>query len=335
MIHWGIIGNSDISRKRGAPAILARPEERRLLSIYSRDIARAEQFCREHGDARFGGTRPYDDLQAFLADTELQAVYVSTELYRHCAETVACAEAGKHVLCEKPMALDPAECERMIAACRANNVRLAVLFPRRYYPKVEKMRELIAEGAIGQPVTARIASSGNYAPAPGDPKYWRVVTGKGGGGNLQDMGSHYLDLLVSVLGDCAEVCGLEDHLRHNYEVPDTESALLRMRSGAHVTAHFHWSLAVGLSSFDVYGTEGALLATPVEGPRLTLQYPNRPQENWDLPIPANTYTPVFDDFDRALRTGTEPRFPGEEGAKSTAIIHAIQVSARTGRRVAL
>jgi predicted dehydrogenase len=233
------------------------------------------------------------------------------------------------------MALDPAECDRMIAACHANNVRLAILFPRRYYPKIEKMRELIAEGAIGRPVTARIASSGAYNPAPDDPKYWRVVTGKGGGGNLQDMGSHYLDLLVSVLGDCAEVCGLEDRLKYDYEVPDTESALLRMHNGAHVTAHFHWSVAVGISGFDIYGTEGALIATPVEAPRLTLQYPSRPQQNWDLPIPPNTYTPVFDDFDRALRTGTEPRFPGEEGAKSTAIIHAIQVSSSTGRRVAV
>jgi len=334
MIHWGVIGNSDISRKRGAPAILD-GQERRLVSIYSRDMARAEQFCREQGDRRGAGTRPYDDLAAFLADPELHAVYISSELHRHCPETIACAEAGKHVLCEKPMALDADECARMIAACRAHNVRLAILFPRRYYPKIEKMRELIADGAIGRPVTARLSASGNYNPAPDDPKHWRVVSGTGGGGNLQDMGSHYLDLLVSLLGDCDEVCGLEDRLKHDYEVPDTESALLRMKNGAHVSAHFHWSLGVGLSGFDVYGTEGALLATPIEAPRLTLQLPNQPQQNWDLPIPANTYTPVFDDFDRALRTGTEPRFPGEEGAKSTAIIHAVQQSARTGQRVKL
>src|SRR5437763_13176961 len=114
MIRWGVIGNSDISRKRGAPAIVA-GVERRLVAIYSRDLARAEAFSREHGDPR-GGTRPYGDLAAFLADGEIDAVYISGELYRHCPETVACAEAGKHVLCEKPMALDPSECARMIAA---------------------------------------------------------------------------------------------------------------------------------------------------------------------------------------------------------------------------
>src|SRR6187397_1871800 len=75
VIHWGIIGKSDISRKRGAPAILARPEERLLLSICSRDMARAVQFASEHGDGRFDGTRAFDNLQAFLADPELQAVY--------------------------------------------------------------------------------------------------------------------------------------------------------------------------------------------------------------------------------------------------------------------
>src|SRR5437773_1972103 len=163
LIRWGIIGNSDISRKRGAPAIIA-GQERRLAAIYSRDLDRASQFCRDHGDARDGGTRPYGDLAAFLDDPELDAVYISSELYRHCAETIACAEAGKHVLCEKPMALDPGECARMIDACRAHNVRLAVLFPRRYFPKIEIMRNLIAEGAIGRPVTARISASGGFDP---------------------------------------------------------------------------------------------------------------------------------------------------------------------------
>src|SRR5579862_2425000 len=95
VINWGVIGNSDISRKRGGPAIVAGPE-RRLVAIYSRDRTRAEAFSREHGDSR-SGTRPYGDLAAFLADGEIDAVYISSELYRHCPETVACAEAGKHV----------------------------------------------------------------------------------------------------------------------------------------------------------------------------------------------------------------------------------------------
>lgn len=328
-IHWGILGNSDISRKRGAPAIHA-VDGARLLSIHSRDLARAEEFRRDHQAAR-----AYDDLDAFLADDDLDAVYVSTELHRHCPQTVAAAEAGKHVLCEKPMALDPGECERMIAACRENDVRLAILFPRRFYPKVEQMRELIADGAIGRPVTARISASGNYHPTEDDPKHWRVVSTTGGGGNLQDMGSHYLDLLVSLLGDCAEVCGLEDHLKHDYQVPDTESALLRMQNGCHVSAHFHWSLSPGLSCFDLHGTEGALIATPLEGPKLTLKRAGQEDQEWDLPLPENTYVPVVEDFTRALQEGRPPRFPGEEGAKSTRIIHAVQQSARTGRRITL
>lgn len=324
ILNWGIIGNSDIARKRGGPAI-REGGNRRLLSILCRDLDRARQFCVEHG-----AERPYADLGEFLADPDLHAVYVSTELHRHCAETVAAAEAGKHVLCEKPMALNPEECRRMIEACRANGVNLQIAFTRRYYAKADKMLELLRAGAIGKVVSARIESSGDYNPAADDPKHWRVVPNQGGGGNLQDMGSHYFDLVCHFLGEPELVLGLEGHLKHGYGVPDTESALVRMRSGCHVTGLFHWSQAIGVSQFDIYGTEGALLASPYEGSRLVLRRRGQPEEVFDLPVPENNYVPMVDDFTRRCLAGEGSRFTGEDGLLSTQIICAVQAAARTG-----
>lgn len=323
VLNWGIIGNSDIARRRGGPAIRA-GANRRLLSICSRDLGRARSFCEEPG-----AERAYDDLDAFLADPDLHAVYVATELSRHCAETIAAAEQGRHVLCEKPMARTPEECRWMIDACRANGVNLQVAFTRRYYPKAEHMVRLLAEGAIGRPVAARIASCGSYNPPADDPKHWRVVHETGAGGNLQDMGSHYFDLVCHFLGAPAEAMGLDGHLKYDYEVPDTETALVRMTSGCHVTGLFHWSLGTGLSCFEIHGTQGALLASPFEGPRLVLRR-GREEEAWEFPVPENNYVPLVDSFTERCLAGEPARFTGEDGMLSTRIIHAVQQSARTG-----
>src|SRR5438067_598079 len=154
-LGWGVLGCGDITDKRGAPAINAQ-EESRLVAFCSRGLARAQEFARRHADPRVDETRAYDTLEAMLADEAVTAVYVATEHNRHCEETVRAAEAGKHVLCEKPMAMNVAECRRMVAACAANGVALAIAYYRRWYPKVRKMKELLEAGAIGEPVQAKV-----------------------------------------------------------------------------------------------------------------------------------------------------------------------------------
>src|SRR5262245_27962558 len=140
LLGWGVLGCGDITDNRGAPAILAQ-EESRLVAFCSRGLGRAQEFAERHRDERLGQTRAYDTLAAMLADEDVTAVYVATEHNRHCEETIRAAEAGKHVLCEKPMAMSVEECRRMIAACAANGVALAVAYYRRWYPKVRKMKE--------------------------------------------------------------------------------------------------------------------------------------------------------------------------------------------------
>ncbi len=114
---WGIVGCGDIANKAVAPAINAQPDSE-LVALFSNTPERAEEMRVAHGAAR-----AYSDLNEILADDEIDAIYVASPVHRHVAETVAAAEAGKHVLCEKPMTLDVAEAERMIAACDAAGVQ--------------------------------------------------------------------------------------------------------------------------------------------------------------------------------------------------------------------
>src|SRR5215813_12546487 len=119
-LRWGLIGCGDISRKRVAPALRDIPESETIAVSRARTEL-AEAFAQE-----FGARRWYPDWRDLLGDPEIDAVYIATPVDLHCEQTIAAAEAGKHVLCEKPMAMNTAECDRMIIACRANHVRLGV-----------------------------------------------------------------------------------------------------------------------------------------------------------------------------------------------------------------
>jgi len=119
-IRWGLIGCGDIARKRVAPALREHPNCE-LLSVSRTRFDQVEQFANE-----FGARRWYADWKELIADEEIDAVYIATPVHLHAAQAIAAAEGGKHVLCEKPMAMTVAECDEMIAACSENNVHLGV-----------------------------------------------------------------------------------------------------------------------------------------------------------------------------------------------------------------
>jgi predicted dehydrogenase len=159
-IRWGLVGAGDIAVKRVAPA-LATAENSELVAVSRRQAERAEEFARS-----FGAQRWYATWEELVRDDGIDAVYVATPVHLHAPIAVAAAEAGKHVLCEKPMALDLAECDRMIAAADASGVRLGIAYYRHFYPVIARIRELLASGAIGAPVVAQINAFEHFDPAP-------------------------------------------------------------------------------------------------------------------------------------------------------------------------
>ncbi len=149
-VRWGLIGCGDIAKKRVAPAL--RDSARSELVAVSRAKADlAEAFARQ-----FGAGKWYADWHDMLRDSEIDAIYIATPVHLHAAQTVAAAEAGKHVLCEKPMALNVAECDEMLAASEANNVKLGIAYYRHFYPLVRRLKELLEVGEIGTPPTIRV-----------------------------------------------------------------------------------------------------------------------------------------------------------------------------------
>ncbi len=326
---WAILGCSDIAWKRVAPGI--RDGERgRLVAFHSRSAARAEGFARDLG-AEYGS----DSLARVLDDPRVEAVYVATEVERHRELTVAALAAGKHVLVEKPMALDADECRAMIAASERAGRYLSAAYYARHLPKAQVMERVIREGRLGQVVRVVIRNLGYYNPEPADPKYWRVA-GRAGGNMLADVGSHRLDLAVYFLGPPARVAGMMDRLIMDHPACDTETALVRFRSGAHGVAMAGSNIPNAGSpgtTMEIYGTEGALLTDPWSPEPLVVL--GREDPPVPAVLPGNVQLPLLEDFGAAVAEGRPPRFNGTDGMWATAILAAAYESARTGRTVEL
>lgn len=134
------------------------------------------------------------------------------------------------------MAMANGQCEDLIAEAEKQGVKFGVAYYRRFFPKLREVKRIIREGIIGDVIQARILYHSWYNPEKDDPKSWRIVKSKAGGGPLWDMGCHKIDMLLDILGMPKSVSGIMNTLTHNYEVEDSCSVIMEMENGAHCLA---------------------------------------------------------------------------------------------------
>lgn len=304
--NWALIGCGDISRKRVVPA-LRDAAGSRLLSVSRARAELAEVSARE-----FGAEKHFADWREQVADPEVDAVYVATPPDVHSEQTIAAAEAGKHVLCEKPMALSAAECDRMIDACRAHGVRLGVAYYRRFYPGVQQIKRRIEAGEIGKVITAQINAFERYDATPGEPVPWRLQSKTAGGGPMMDFGSHRIEIFVNLLGALELEFATSDRILFEREVEDTSIALFRAASGARAQLTVTHAAREPQDTLTVYGSEGTLRTSILNQGDLTLVTPDG-ETDLSHPPHVNLHQPLVEDFIAALAEGREPGVSGQDG----------------------
>ena len=188
-LGWGIIGIGRIADTAVAPGI-AKSADGKLVGAVSRDQDRANAFAAKHGAEL--ATTSYEEL---LNHRGVDIVYIATPNDQHPEQCIAAAKAGKHVLCEKPLALEVAEARRMVSACQEAGVRMGTCFQTRHHAAFAHARQLLDEGAIGDPVLVQIETSSGATP----PQGWRLNQEQAGIGALNNIGVHPLDLLRFLL----------------------------------------------------------------------------------------------------------------------------------------
>ena len=307
VVRWGIIGAGDIVRRRVAPAINNLPNCG-LTAIARASADRAEEFARE-----FGAKRWYSDWRELVKDDEVDAVYVATPVYLHARQTIAAAEAGKNVLCEKPMAMNAAECDEMIAACEANGVKLGVAYYRRFYPVLARVRELLALGAIGRPVVAQINSFEYVDISPGDPRHWFLEKAKNGGGPMMDFGCHRLEVLTNLFGSVRRISSLTANVEwKDREVEDTAVATLEFENGPVATVSVTHGAHEPQDTLDIFGTLGSLHIPVLNrgDVRIVTKDGERAEAH---PNGPNTDEPLIADFAEAVLNNKKPSVGGDTG----------------------
>ena len=327
MIRWGLVGTGAIANKRVGPALVD-AQNSQLVAVC--DVV--ESAARDLA-SRLRVPTVCSSLDEILASPDLDAVYLATPVFLHAPQAIDALRAGKHVLVEKPMALSVAEGEEMVRVAREMGRTLATAYYRRFFPKVERARELIAEGALGQVTMVESVFHTWYDPAARAPGNWRTRKGQAGGGVLWDMGSHRFDLLVGLFGMPTQVWAACDTQIHGYEVEDTASVYLKMGNGAQCMSAWQWNSRTWVDHLAIIGSQGKIVMEPVDSPNLTLYAgKDRAQVRFDetIPLPDNVHLPMVQDFVDAVLGGRDPVEAGEEGLKTNRILAAIDQSAASG-----
>ena len=262
-IRWGIIGVGDATEKLSGPGF-QKADNSELVAVMRRTAHLAEDYAKRHGVPRWS-----DNADDLIKADDIDAIYIATHPNTHCDYTLKAAAAGKHVYVEKPMAMNSAECETMIAACKKAGVSLWVAHYRRALPRYAKIRELIADGAIGAVRTVRSeryqrldTASGAVARTLG----WRVDPKECTGGYFFEGVCHTLDILDQFFGPIEEAHGFSANMAGAYEPPDVVNGVYRFASG--VTGSGMWCYAADRNHevTEIIGDKGRLFFTMQDKP---------------------------------------------------------------------
>ena len=317
VVGWGLVGCGDVAAKRVAAA-LGQAAGSTLVAVARARAALAAEFAARHGARRW-----HADWRDVLKDAEVDAVYLATPVRLHAEQAIAAAEAGKHVLCEKPIALDVASGERMLAAARAHGVRLGVAYYRHHYPVIARLRELVASGEIGEPVLAQVQAFEPFDPGPDHPRAWLMRRSESGGGPMADFGCHRLEVLLDLLGPVAEVHGFPDNVRYRErEVEDTCVAHLRFRNGAVAVLAVTHAASEPRDTLEIFGTLGSAHVSVLNQATLRVVTAAGTREERHPPHP-NLHLPLVEDFVAAVRENREPAVTGDVGLEVARVIARI------------
>ena len=327
-LGWGLIGASNIARQYMIGAIRAQPGNE-VVAVMSSSAERAKAYAAENGIPASGAS-----VAELLANPAVDVVYISTTNELHHEQTLAAARAGKHVLCEKPLALTVADAVEMVRACRSANVVMATNHHLRNAATHRKMRDLIATGAIGKPLFARVFHAVYLPPHL---QGWRIDRPQAGGGVILDITVHDADTLRFTLGaEPVEAIGFTQasSLGQN-GLEDGVMAVLRFDNGVLAQLHDAFTVSHAGTGIEYHGDAGSIIARDVMTQRPIGEIVLR-TKNGEQSIAVeheNLYVRAVAAFCAAVRGEGQPSATAEDGVRSLATALAVVDACRTGRAV--
>lgn len=332
-LGWGVIGAGGIARKRTIPGILL-AENAKLTAIMDVNETLLNEMADEFN------VKGYATVKELLADPNVEAVYIASPVFAHLEQVKQAAAAGKHILLEKPMGRNTKECEEMIQICKKAGVKGGVAFMMRFHTYHQQIRELIAQGVLGDIVSARAQQVFWY---PDLPNCWRQQKALSGGGALMDVGVHNIDVIEYITGQRTKrVTGFTNTRTFSYDVDDCCQLLIQLENGAvaYIDGAFNMQGTPGGMLLEVYGTKGSILAQgtigQMEGGRIsafvTDENGKRSEIQFD-PNFTNMYTKEVEAFTEAVINNMVPPVSFEDGLWIQRVAEAAYLAEEEGRVV--
>jgi D-xylose 1-dehydrogenase (NADP+, D-xylono-1,5-lactone-forming) len=321
-VRWGVLSTSNIGRRAVLPAI-QRSSNGELVAVASRAADKAHAFADE-----LDIPRAYASYEQLLADPDIEAVYIPLPNSMHREWTIKAAEAGKHILCEKPLALNAAECAEMDAAARANGVLLLEAFMYRFHPQTERVIELIRQGAIGEPrfihaaFTFRLTNPANIR-----------LQAELGGGSLMDVGCYCVNVSRTLFA--AEPIEVQAFASWSAGGVDEQMiGSLRFAGGDY--AQFDSALTLARrETYQVVGTEGVIEAPVAFLPGHSdtiIRIRDAAGARDETIAGVDEYQLMAEHFAVCVRGQAALRYSASEAAANMRAIAALYRSARNGGR---
>ncbi|MFE5323902.1 Gfo/Idh/MocA family protein [Paenibacillus sp. NPDC056579] len=338
-IRFAVIGAGVIAPLH-ARAIQQHPEAE-LVAFVDSVKEKAEKLAKEYGVSEV-----YGDIRELLQESDVDAVCICLPSGLHSEVTIAAAEAGKHVLCEKPLDITLASMDAMIAACRSHKVKLATVFQKRTTELAIQVRKAVQEGKLGKLVLGDAYLKYYRSPEYYKSADWRGTWAVDGGGALMNQGVHGIDIIRWIMGDVDSVFAYAAPLVRDIEVEDTAVAVVRYKNGAFGVIQGTTSVNPGQEPrFEIHGEHGSIiygdsgikLWKTIDGEEPPAAAASSKAEGSNDPqaISNDGHYILIDDLIHAIREDRDPLISGEEARKAVELILAIYESARTGREVKL
>ena len=343
-VKWGILGAGGIADRRTLPGMMD-CKFAEVTAVMEVDPDNAERL-RE----KYGAKYAYTSAEELIANPEVEAVYIASPINFHKSQVFAAAKAGKHILCEKPIALTVSECEEIEDFCKNYDVLTATGFMMRFHGYHQEIKRLLREGAIGNLVTARAQFTCWYPEIEGA---WRQKKALSGGGSFMDLGVHCVDILEYLSGQKTEkVAAFCDTKTFSYDVEDTATVMLKMNGGltAYVDTNFNIPDEAAVCRLEFYGTKGSIVAegtlSQIEAGEVRIiisdqgaydASQNRGETKSELlSVPlGNMYTKEIDAFSDSILNGTPVEVPLSDAVHVQRVVEAAYRSAETEKFIAI
>lgn len=334
MLRVGIVGAGRIGAKRAR--VVAHSDQTELVVVADSDIERARGLAEEFG------CKATDKWRELVSSRAVDIVVVATPHNWLAPIALAALNAQKHVLCEKPLAMNPAEASALVESAERNGRKLKTGFNHRYHPGLQQAQALAQGGHIGRILFIRCRYG--HGGRAGYEQEWRADPEQSGGGELMDQGIHAFDLFRWFLGEFREIYAVFPQAFWPMPVEDNAFCTLRTASGQVATLHASWTQWKNLFSFEVFGEEGYLIVEGLGGSygpetlivgRRPRQFGIPEEQRIEYPGEDCSWAQEWKDFIAAIREDRRPIADGYDGWQALRLVQAAYESVRREQPVRL